>query len=189
MHEFGGQVSSVGAIVHGKTSMVQHDNKGFMRSVTQPLEVTRYHSLSCDAATMPNDLEATSTTVKGSVVMGVRHKQLAIEGVQYHPESIASAQVCTRIFSNFLQHTGGYWNSDEIAGQVKAPSMLLKIRDARLQSVHKTIQQPGHSLADYKFYLMASHQAKVNSLYAKCRLEQNSLFVIAEFKRRSPSCG
>ncbi|KAJ3350737.1 bifunctional tryptophan synthase trp1 [Entophlyctis luteolus] len=99
---YGGTVKYAGEIVHGKTSPVSHDGKGLYKGVSQGIEVTRYHSLS-------DCLEITSTTPSG-VVMGVRHRKFTIEGVQYHPESIASEEGA-RLFANFLSWEGGSWDT------------------------------------------------------------------------------
>ncbi|KAJ3045323.1 bifunctional tryptophan synthase trp1, partial [Rhizophlyctis rosea] len=86
---YGGTVTYAGEIVHGKTSPVKHDGRGVYEGVPQRIECTRYHSLAGDPATLPDVLEVTSWTDSGCV-MGVRHKEFVMEGVQYHPESIAS---------------------------------------------------------------------------------------------------
>ncbi|KAI8618425.1 indole-3-glycerol phosphate synthase-domain-containing protein [Chytriomyces sp. MP71] len=104
---YGGTVGYAGEIVHGKTSPVRHDGKGLYKGVSQGIEVTRYHSLAGDKSTLPDCLEITSTTPSG-VVMGVRHKDFVMEGVQYHPESIASEEG-HRLIANFLSWEGGYW--------------------------------------------------------------------------------
>ncbi|KAJ3069734.1 bifunctional tryptophan synthase trp1 [Podochytrium sp. JEL0797] len=106
---YGGTVKYAGEIVHGKTSPVTHDGKGLYKGVSQGIEVTRYHSLAGDKTTLPDCLEITSTTPSG-VVMGVRHKKFVMEGVQFHPESIASEEG-TRLIANFLSWEGGLWEN------------------------------------------------------------------------------
>ncbi|KAJ3407651.1 hypothetical protein CcCBS67573_g04011 [Chytriomyces confervae] len=106
---YGGTVKYAGEIVHGKTSPVSHDGKGLYKGVSQGIEVTRYHSLAGDKSTLPECLEITSTTPSG-VVMGVRHKEYIMEGVQYHPESIASEEGHILI-ANFLSWEGGRWEN------------------------------------------------------------------------------
>ncbi|KAJ3123137.1 bifunctional tryptophan synthase trp1 [Physocladia obscura] len=106
---YGGTVAYAGEIVHGKTSPISHDGKGLYKGVSQGIEATRYHSLAGDRATLPNCLEITSTTPSG-VIMGVRHKTFVMEGVQYHPESIASEEGI-RLLANFLSWEGGHWDS------------------------------------------------------------------------------
>lgn len=107
---YGGTVSHTGEIVHGKTSSITHDGKGLFRGVPQGVQVTRYHSLSGDPDTLPDCLEITSWT-NSRKVMGVRHKKFIMEGVQFHPESIAS-EAGYRMIANFLRWEGGTW--DEI---------------------------------------------------------------------------
>ena len=89
---FGGRIIHANEIMHGKTSMVKHTGVGVFSGLADPFEATRYHSLVIDRQSLPNCLELTAWTVNddGSVdeIMGVRHKKLAIEGVQFHPESI-----------------------------------------------------------------------------------------------------
>jgi len=82
---FGGQVGQAKALLHGKSSLVDHDGKGVFTGLAQHLEAGRYHSLA--AVEIPDDLEVTARTPDGEV-MGVRHRALPIEGVQFHPESV-----------------------------------------------------------------------------------------------------
>ncbi|KAJ3321440.1 bifunctional tryptophan synthase trp1 [Blyttiomyces sp. JEL0837] len=109
---YGGTVTYAGEIVHGKTSPVSHDGKGLYEGVSQRIECTRYHSLAGDAKTLPACLEITSRTDSG-VVMGVRHKEYVMEGVQYHPESIASEEGM-KMIRNFLKWEGGTWDKLKI---------------------------------------------------------------------------
>ncbi|MGK0442913.1 MAG: anthranilate synthase component 2 [Pseudohongiellaceae bacterium] len=89
---FGGRVVRAEQVMHGKTSAIYHADKGVFKNLSNPFEATRYHSLVIDKKTLPDCLEITAWTqrVDGSIdeIMGVRHKTLAIEGVQFHPESI-----------------------------------------------------------------------------------------------------
>ncbi len=85
-HVFGGSIVRAPSLMHGKTSPIEHCGVGVFRDLPSPLTATRYHSLVIDPATMPECLEVTATS--GDVVMGVRHRHLPIEGVQFHPESI-----------------------------------------------------------------------------------------------------
>ena len=82
---FGGEIGQARALLHGKSSPVEHDGKGVFRGLPAPLEAGRYHSLA--ALQVPDDLEVTARTPDGEV-MGVRHRELPIEGVQFHPESV-----------------------------------------------------------------------------------------------------
>ena len=97
---FGGQVVRAGAVMHGKTSMVHHDGRGVLVGLADPFEATRYHSLVVDRSTVPPELEVSAWTDDGTV-MGLRHRELPIEGVQFHPESILTAEG-HRIIGNWL---------------------------------------------------------------------------------------
>ena len=89
---FGGKIVHARSIMHGKTSMIHHDNVGVFSGLPDPFEATRYHSLVIEKASLPDCLEVTAWTEDSDVgvdeIMGVRHKTLPIEGVQFHPESI-----------------------------------------------------------------------------------------------------
>jgi anthranilate synthase/aminodeoxychorismate synthase-like glutamine amidotransferase len=84
---FGGEVVRAPQVMHGKTSLIRHDGAGIFAGLPNPLEATRYHSLIVDRDSVPDCLEITATTDDG-LVMGLRHREYAIEGVQFHPESI-----------------------------------------------------------------------------------------------------
>ncbi len=84
---FGGRIVRAPTIMHGKTSWVHHEGKGVFAGLADPFEATRYHSLVIEPDSVPNVLEVTATTEDG-VIMGVAHKDLPIQGVQFHPESI-----------------------------------------------------------------------------------------------------
>jgi len=86
-HVFGGEVVRAARLMHGKTSMIQHDGKTIFAGLPNPFEATRYHSLIIRRETLPECLEITAETDQGEI-MGVRHKQQRTEGVQFHPESI-----------------------------------------------------------------------------------------------------
>ena len=107
---FGGDVVRARQVMHGKTSPVFHEDKGVFAGLNNPLTVTRYHSLVVKRETLPECLEITAWTqlADGSVdeIMGLRHKTLNIEGVQFHPESILTEQG-HELFANFLKQTGG----------------------------------------------------------------------------------
>ena len=105
---FGGRISHARAIMHGKTSMISHNDRGVFHGLPNPFEATRYHSLVIEQASLPECLEVTAwtTTDKGEMdeIMGVRHKMLAVEGVQFHPESILTG--CGHdLLRNFLNLT------------------------------------------------------------------------------------
>jgi len=86
---FGGAVVRAGEIVHGKLSDMHHEGKGVFEGLPSPLKATRYHSLTVDPATLPDCLEITAKLENGTI-MGLRHREKPIEGVQFHPESIRS---------------------------------------------------------------------------------------------------
>ena len=103
---FGGHIGHAGAIMHGKTSMMHHSNAGVFRGLPNPFEATRYHSLVIEPDSLPDCLEVTAWTTgdSGDVdeIMGVRHKTMAVEGVQFHPESILTG--CGHdLLKNFLE--------------------------------------------------------------------------------------
>ena len=97
---FGGKVVRAERLMHGKTSQVQHDGRTLFAGLPQPCEVGRYHSLIAAPASMPAELEVSARTAEGEI-MGVRHRQLLVEGVQFHPESILTPEG-PRLMSNFL---------------------------------------------------------------------------------------
>lgn len=102
---FGGEIIHAKQIMHGKTSLMHHNNKGVFKGLKNPLEATRYHSLVISKDNLPDCLEVTAwtETENGDVdeIMGVRHKELVIEGVQFHPESILS-ECGHDLLKNFL---------------------------------------------------------------------------------------
>lgn len=103
---YGGKVVRAPQVMHGKTSAVLHDNQGVFEGLDNPVEVTRYHSLVVDKETLPACLEITAWTADDDVtpglVMGLRHRELDIEGVQFHPESILTRQG-HELLANFLK--------------------------------------------------------------------------------------
>jgi len=107
---FGGKVVRARVAMHGKTSPVLHEDQGVFAGLNNPLTVTRYHSLAVERDSLPDCLEITAWTqhADGGVdeIMGLRHKTLNIEGVQFHPESILTEQG-HELFANFLKQTGG----------------------------------------------------------------------------------
>jgi anthranilate synthase/aminodeoxychorismate synthase-like glutamine amidotransferase len=100
---FGGKVVRAGRLMHGKTSPVTHDGKGILTGMSNPFEAGRYHSLIAAPAAIPDTLEITARTPEGEI-MGVRHKKYAIEGVQFHPESILTPEGPV-LMGNFLKLT------------------------------------------------------------------------------------
>ncbi|TAJ29655.1 MAG: anthranilate/aminodeoxychorismate synthase component II, partial [Nitrospirae bacterium] len=94
-------VIRAGRLMHGKTSMIHHDGKTIFRDLVNPFEATRYHSLLVNRANLPACLEISAETAEGEI-MGLRHKTLGVEGVQFHPESILTA-VGMDLLRNFLK--------------------------------------------------------------------------------------
>jgi para-aminobenzoate synthetase component II len=97
---FGGQIVSAARLMHGKTSPVQHDGTGVFEHLPNPFEATRYHSLIVDRDTLPGSLEVTAETAEGEI-MGLRHREFPIQGVQFHPESILTGEGMA-LLRNFL---------------------------------------------------------------------------------------
>lgn len=115
---FGGQVVKAGAVMHGRLSAVYHNGQGVFSNLPNPSQVTRYHSLVVDKTSLPECLEMTAWTknADGSIeeIMGVRHKDYAIEGVQFHPESILS-EAGYQLLNNFLiTHNLAVLSTDEL---------------------------------------------------------------------------
>jgi anthranilate synthase/aminodeoxychorismate synthase-like glutamine amidotransferase len=102
---FGGKVVRAGRLMHGKTSMVHHDGGGILREMPEPFEAGRYHSLIAQPQSIPDALEVSARTDEGEI-MGVRHRTFAVEGVQFHPESVLTPQG-PLLMGSFLQMSGG----------------------------------------------------------------------------------
>ena len=100
---FGGEIVRAERLMHGKTSMAKHDGKTIFDGLSQPFEVGRYHSLCAEHDSLPATLDLTAQTDRGEI-MGVRHKTLPLEGVQFHPESVLTPEG-DRLMANFLQMT------------------------------------------------------------------------------------
>jgi anthranilate synthase component 2 len=103
-HVYGGEVVRAPAVVHGKTSLIRHRGQGVFDGLDDPFEATRYHSLLVDRDSVPDVLEITAETDDG-LVMGLRHRTFAVEGVQFHPESILTGDG-RRLLRNFLAQAG-----------------------------------------------------------------------------------
>ena len=97
---YGGEIIKAKKLMHGKTSMITHDNKNLFRGLPNPFEATRYHSLVLNKNTIPDQFEINATSDDGEI-MGIRHKKLFIEGVQFHPESILTTSG-KDLLANFL---------------------------------------------------------------------------------------
>ncbi|HWR39052.1 MAG TPA: aminodeoxychorismate/anthranilate synthase component II [Patescibacteria group bacterium] len=102
---FGCRVIRAAEPVHGKTSRIKHDGSGLYQGLPQSFVAGRYHSLIIDPASLPECLETTAITAEGEIIMGVRHKQYPIEGVQFHPESVLTADGM-KLLKNFVCRCG-----------------------------------------------------------------------------------
>lgn len=101
VQQHGGNIVRAERLMHGKTSMVKHDGKSIFAGLSNPFEVGRYHSLCAEEETLPSDLFITAQTDRGEI-MGVRHKSLQIEGVQFHPESVLTPEG-NELMANFMR--------------------------------------------------------------------------------------
>jgi len=99
---YGGRVVRAGKVVHGKPSIIEHDGKGLFKGIASPLEATRYHSLVGEKDSIPECLEVTAFSLDDGEIMGVRHVEYPIDGVQFHPESILTIEG-KRMITNFLE--------------------------------------------------------------------------------------
>lgn len=220
---FGGKVEETGVILHGKTSPLRHDSKGLFEGLVQDLPVTRYHSLAGTHPTLPQCLEVSSWVASGrdreiSIIMGVRHKEFLVEGVQFHPESILTAEG-RAMFRNFLMMRGGTWKENEkfqaeraagahvnglgkhsktsavneksktASNGEKKPSILDEIFACRKTTVDAQKQIPSQRPSD----LQASYDLNIAppqiSFPERLRKSPYSLSLMAEIKRASPSKG
>ena len=220
---FGGKVEETGVILHGKTSPLRHDSKGLFEGLVQDLPVTRYHSLAGTHPTLPRCLEVSSWVATGhdreiSIIMGVRHKELLVEGVQFHPESILTAEG-RAMFRNFLMMQGGTWEENEQFRVERATGSPLKSlsKDSKISSVNGTSEtisngQNKSSILDEIFAhrkiaveaqkqipsqrpsdLQASYDLDLAppqiSFLERLQKSPYSLSLMAEVKRASPSKG
>ncbi len=102
---FGGKVVRAGRLMHGKTSQITHDGKALFEGLPNPCETGRYHSLIAQSESLPAHLQVTAQTAEGEI-MGVRHRDLMVEGVQFHPESVLTPNG-PQLMKNFLLQSGG----------------------------------------------------------------------------------
>ncbi|KAI0581010.1 anthranilate synthase component 2 [Pyrenophora tritici-repentis] len=208
-YSYGGTVDVTGQILHGKTSPLKHDYKGVFANVPQDVPVTRYHSLAGTHGSLPECLEVTATIPANEdaevkeVIMGVRHKEYVVEGVQFHPESILTehGRIMMR---NFLKMQGGTWAENERlqkeaqaqavgtatnATKDKQTSILEKIYAHRRAAVAEQKKIPSQRPSD----LQASYDLNLAppQLNFPERLRQSPfrLSLMAEIKRASPSKG
>ncbi|MCJ1265342.1 bifunctional tryptophan synthase trp1 [Lobaria immixta] len=220
---FGGEVKVTGEILHGKASPLCHDGKGLYAGLPQDLPVTRYHSLAGTHSSLPDCLEVTSWIASGpdggkGIIMGVRHRELLVEGVQFHPESILTAEGRSML-KNFLKMKGGTWAENE-QGQDQSnghlpvnsvnnnsnsstrtgtsalradpkqnESILEKIYRHRRRAVETQKLLPSLRLTD----LQRSYRCNVSpsqiSFPERLKESSFSLSLMAEIKRASPSKG
>ena len=208
---FGGTVDVTGEILHGKTSPLRHDGAGVYQSIAQDIPVTRYHSLAGTHPTLPECLEVSSWIAKGpdggkGVIMGVRHKEFVVEGVQFHPESILTADGRNMI-QNFLLMRGGKWSDQkssnptgpEMTNGTSAPhkspkdnsqsSILDKIFARRRALVDEQKQIPSQRLADLQAAYDLGLAPPQISFPERLRRSPFKLSLMAEIKRASPSKG
>ncbi|KAJ5204565.1 uncharacterized protein N7498_005444 [Penicillium cinerascens] len=198
---FGGKVDVTGEILHGKTSVLKHDSKGVYEGLPTVLSVTRYHSLAGTHSTIPESMEVSSWAElengSGNIIMGVRHKQLTVEGVQFHPESILT-EYGRKMFRNFLTLTSGTWdgNKQSATRATKTPapadkkvSILERIYAHRRNAVAEQKQIP----ALRPEALQAAYDLNIAppqlSFPARLRQSDYPLSLMAEIKRASPSKG
>ena len=115
---FGGKVVRAGRLMHGKTSLVNHDGRTLFAGLPQPCEVGRYHSLIAAPESLPPVLQVSARTAEGEI-MGIRHRDFMVEGVQFHPESVLTPDG-PALMANFLKFTHGERHAEEAAGAAYA---------------------------------------------------------------------
>ncbi|WP_457507704.1 anthranilate synthase component II [Thermostichus sp. MS-CIW-36] len=121
---YGGQIVRAPELMHGKTSLIYHRGVGVFEGLSQPFTATRYHSLVIEPSTCPDELEVTAQTGDG-IIMGVRHRRYPhVQGVQFHPESILTAEG-KRLLSNFLRSAQGLTAAQPNASQVSQESVAV----------------------------------------------------------------
>lgn len=102
-YAFGGSIVHAKRLMHGKTSLIQHNQQGLYKGLQNPLKATRYHSLACSRADFPKCLEENATSLDDNEIMGFRHREYPIYGVQFHPESILTSEGMA-IMRNFMEN-------------------------------------------------------------------------------------
>lgn len=202
---YGGDVNSAGEWLHGKTSPLTHDSRGVFAGLEQNLPVTRYHSLAGTHVTLPDCLEITSWVAKADgspgIIQGVRHKQLTVEGVQFHPESILTSQG-RKMIRNFLHMQGGTWGENEKlqrAGQhnshpvaqdkAKGNNILQRIYASRRAAVAAQKEIPSQRMADLQAAYRLNAAPPLVPLGRRLRQSPFDVALMAEIKRASPSKG
>lgn len=201
---FGGKVDVTGEILHGKTSVLKHDSKGVYEDLPAVLSVTRYHSLAGTHSTIPECMEVTSWAEleNGSgnnVIMGVRHKELAVEGVQFHPESILTEYGRT-MFRNFLKLTAGTWAENKGSSAPKAAAAAAAPAEKKMSILDKIYAHRRNAVEEQKKIpalrpeaLQAAYDLNIAppqiSFPERLRQSDYPLSLMAEIKRASPSKG
>lgn len=202
---YGGDVNQTGEILHGKTSPLAHDAKGVYQGLAQGLPVTRYHSLAGTHVSLPACLDVTSWITKDDgaqgVIMGVRHKEYTIEGVQFHPESILSADG-RAMFKNFLLTQGGTWAESQqrqqhattnraqtTAATPTKNNILQKIYDHRKAAVAAQKLIPSQRFADLQAAYDLNCAPPQLPFVERLRQSPFDVSLMAEIKRASPSKG
>jgi len=198
---YGGEVSSAGEWLHGKTSPLTHDGKGVFSGLKKDIPVTRYHSLAGTPVSLPDCLETTAWVSKpdGSpgVIQGVRHKEYCVEGVQFHPESILTAEGRT-MFKNFLRFQGGTWadNAEKqksaaapVTGESKSNNILRQIYANRKAAVEAQKQIPSQRMADLQAAYDLNAAPPLVPFLERLRNTPFEVALMAEIKRGSPSKG
>jgi anthranilate synthase / indole-3-glycerol phosphate synthase / phosphoribosylanthranilate isomerase len=204
---WGGDVSYAGEILHGKTSPLRHDTKGVYADVPQDIPVTRYHSLAGTHPTLPECLEVSSWIEAGpdggkGIIMGVRHKEYVVEGVQYHPESILTEKG-RQMLKNFLNMRGGTWAENErlqkeLTSQNKQvvngtnsgkENILEKIFAHRKAAVTAQKEIPSQRPSDLQAAYDLDIAPPLVSFVDRVRKSPFPLSLMAEIKRASPSKG
>ncbi|PQE33955.1 anthranilate synthase component 2 protein [Rutstroemia sp. NJR-2017a WRK4] len=205
---YGGEVVFAGEILHGKTSPLRHDSKGVYANLPQDLPVTRYHSLAGTHPTLPECLEISSWIEAGidggkGVIMGVRHKEYVVEGVQYHPESILTAEGRVML-RNFLKMQGGTWAENErlqkeatsqeasskpAANGTKKENILEKIFAHRKAAVAAQKEIPSQRPSDLQAAYDMDIAPPLVPFVERLRKSPYPLSLMAEIKRASPSKG
>ncbi|KAI5370257.1 Putative N-(5'phosphoribosyl) anthranilate isomerase (PRAI) domain, aldolase-type TIM barrel [Septoria linicola] len=209
---FGGTVEKTGEILHGKTSPLRHDGKGVYADLHKDIPVTRYHSLAGTHPTLPDCLEVSSWIEVGpdggkGVIMGVRHKEFLVEGVQFHPESILT-EGGRKMLKNFLHMQGGTWSENarlqteaqrvtgnaapraagDVSGEKKA-NILNRIYDQRKIDVAEQREIPSHRFEDLQAAYDLDLAPSLISFPDRLRQTSFKLSLMAEIKRASPSKG
>ena len=101
---FGGKIIPAKRLMHGKTSLIKHEPDGIFKDVPNPLQATRYHSLVCEKKSFPECLEITAESLDDNEIMGLKHREYPIYGIQFHPESILTPDGM-KIMKNFIEET------------------------------------------------------------------------------------